>query len=67
MRNEPTKTKPENINIAVNKDGQMFWNQPLVPDQDAARAPEGAAVLKPQPEVHVRADQNVRYEYVGRW
>ena len=24
------------------------------------------AVMKPQPEVHVRADKNVRYEYVGR-
>ena len=24
------KTKPENINISVNKDGQIFWNQSLV-------------------------------------
>ena len=25
-----------------------------------------AAVLKPQPEVHVRADQQTQYQYVGR-
>ena len=27
---------------------------------------KSAAVQKPQPEVHVRADQSTRYEYVGR-
>ena len=25
-RNVPTQTKPENIVIAVNKDGDVFWN-----------------------------------------
>src|SRR3954464_2919393 len=30
--NQPYKTKPENINIAINKDGDMFWNEQFVPD-----------------------------------
>jgi biopolymer transport protein ExbD len=67
VRNEATKTAPENINISVNKDGQIFWSQTLVPDTTALlERLKGAAVLKPQPEVHVRADQSTRYEYVGR-
>lgn len=67
VRNEATKTAPENINISVNKDGQMFWGQSLVPDTNALlERLKAAAVLKPQPEVHVRADQTTRYEYVGR-
>ena len=67
VRNEATKTAPENINISVNKDGQMFWGQSLVPDTNALlERLKTAAVLKPQPEVHVRADQQTRYEYVGR-
>jgi biopolymer transport protein ExbD len=67
VRNEATKTAPENINISVNKDGQMFWGQTLVPDVAALlERLKGAAVLQPQPEVHVRADQLTRYEYVGR-
>jgi biopolymer transport protein ExbD len=67
VRNEATKTAPENINISVNKDGQIFWGQTLVPDTPALlERLKGAAVLKPQPEVHVRADQTTRYEYVGR-
>ena len=67
VRNEATKTAPENINISVNKDGQMYWGQSLVPDTAALlERLKGAAVLKPQPEVHVRADQTTRYEFVGR-
>jgi biopolymer transport protein ExbD len=67
VRNEATKTAPENINLSVNKDGQIFWGQSLVPDVPALlERLKTAAVQKPQPEVHVRADQTTRYEYVGR-
>lgn len=67
VRNEATKTKPENINISVNKDGQVFWNQSLVPDNQALlQRFESIATLQPQPEVHVRADQNTQYQHVGR-
>jgi biopolymer transport protein ExbD len=67
VRNEALKTKPENINLSINKDGQVFWNTSLVPDNASLlnRLKE-AAVLQPQPEVHVRADQTTRYEHVGR-
>ena len=34
-RNQPYKTKPENINIAVDKEGNVYWNQSQVPDNDA--------------------------------
>jgi biopolymer transport protein ExbD len=64
--NQPTQTKPENINIAVNKDGDVFWNNELVDaDRLLARLKE-IAVKQPQPEVHVRADRSARYEFVGR-
>lgn len=67
VRNEATKTAPENINISVNADGQVFWNQTLMADNAALLDRlKGIAVLKPQPEVHVRADKTTRYEYVGR-
>ncbi|MGH8178118.1 MAG: ExbD/TolR family protein [Steroidobacter sp.] len=67
VQNEATKTAPENVNLSVNQDGQVFWNQTLMADTNALlERLKGAAVLKPQPEVHVRADRNTRYEYVGR-
>jgi biopolymer transport protein ExbD len=65
--NQATKTKPENINISVNRDGQVFWNAALVPtNADLLNKMKEVAVIKPQPEVHVRADQRTKYEYVGR-
>jgi biopolymer transport protein ExbD len=65
--NVPTQTKPENIVIAVNKDGDMFWNGKYVKDTgDLFEKLKVVAVLLPQPEVHIRADQNVRYEFVGK-
>jgi biopolymer transport protein ExbD len=67
VRNQATKTAPENINLSINADGQVFWNQSLVPDSATLlERLKGAAVQKPQPEVHIRADQRTRYEHVGR-
>ena len=65
--NQPYKTKPENINLAINKDGEIFWNESLIADNNALLAKlKAIAVQVPQPEVHIRGDQNARYEYVGR-
>lgn len=66
-RNQPTQTKPENIVIAVSKDGSYFWNETPVPDIAALKEKlKVAAVKVPQPEVHIRADENGRYEFVGK-
>ena len=65
--NEPYKTKPENINLAVNKDGDIFWNEQFVPTTDALLAKlKVVAVQVPQPELHIRGDQAARYEFVGK-
>ena len=66
VRNEATQTKPENVNISINRDGQIFWNLQVVDTNQLLERLKSAAVQKPQPEVHVRADQTTRYEYVGR-
>ena len=66
-RNLPTQTKPENIVISLNKDGEMFWGMEYVPSTKALfERLKPVAVMQPQPEVHVRADENTRYEFVGR-
>ena len=66
-RNIVTQTKPENIVVSVNKDGDIFWNQQLMADTDELfEKLKVEAVKIPQPEVHIRGDQNARYESVGR-
>jgi biopolymer transport protein ExbD len=66
-RNLPTQTKPENILLAVSKDGDVYWNTRRMPDAEALVAElKKEAVKDPQPEVHIRGDQEARYESVGR-
>src|SRR6201998_1384724 len=65
--NIPTQTKPENITVAVDKNGNIYWNDKSMPTRDDLLAHvKAAAVEKPQPEVHIRADKDSRYEAVGR-
>ncbi len=66
-RNQPTQTKPENIILAINKDGDTYWNSQLLPDTATLVSKLKLEAVKiPQPEVHIRADQDGRYEFVGR-
>jgi biopolymer transport protein ExbD len=65
--NIPTQTKPENITVAVDAAGKIYWNQSLVPTrEDLLNHIKEVAVRKPQPELHIRADKDTRYENVGR-
>jgi biopolymer transport protein ExbD len=65
--NQPSHTSPENITLAVDKDGVTFWNnRPLIGADALYNALKTIAVLEPQPEVLVRGDQQTRYEFIGR-
>src|SRR5580698_10780590 len=47
--NIPTQTKPENITVAVDKNGNIYWNDKAMPNKDDLLAHvKVAAVLKPQ-------------------
>jgi biopolymer transport protein ExbD len=65
--NIPTQTKPENIVLSVDKDGDMFWGQTKLRDTaDLFERLKPEAVKVPQPEVHIRGDLDARYEPIGR-
>jgi biopolymer transport protein ExbD len=65
--NIPTQTKPENVNIAVDAEGNVFWNTALIPTQEALlERIKQVAVMDPQPEIHVRGDRATAYEHIGR-
>ena len=65
--NIPTQTKPENITIAVDKDGNIYWNDKKMASRDLLLGYiKAEAVRVPQPEIHIRADKDTRYEFVGR-
>lgn len=65
-KNVPTQTKPENISIAVDEEGNLFWNRRYVPNIDTLfELMKKVAVKVPQPEIHIRGDRHVRYQAIG--
>ena len=65
--NQVTLTKPEDVNITVNKDGEMYYNQTHLANTDELfKFLAEQSVKVPQPAVKVRGDQESRYEAIGR-
>jgi biopolymer transport protein ExbD len=65
--NQVRVTKPENIEISVSKDGDVYWGTKLIPDMEELVKRLGKESVKnPQPEVHIRGDDKSRYESVVR-
>ncbi|HEU0224887.1 MAG TPA: biopolymer transporter ExbD [Steroidobacteraceae bacterium] len=63
--NRPTETKPENINLSIDFDGAIYWNENSVDRNSLLNYVLQEAVKDPQPEIHIRADKRARYEYVS--
>ena len=63
--NQPTVTKPENINLSIDFDGTIYWNESMIDRTKLLNYVLQEAVKDPQPEIHIRADRRVRYEYVA--
>ncbi len=61
----PNITKPENLQLGIKADGQIFWNGEAVDDATLALRLAAAAKLVPQPEVHIRAERVTQYERVA--
>lgn len=66
VSNIPTQSKPENIVITVDAEGETYWNNVVIDKETLLANLRVEAPKKPQPEVHIRGDLNSRYEPVGR-
>ncbi|MCU0950483.1 MAG: biopolymer transporter ExbD [Burkholderiaceae bacterium] len=65
--NVARQTKPENIELSVTRDGDVYWGTlPVRDNEDLVNRLKQIAVKQPQPEVHIRGDHAGRYEFVGR-
>ncbi len=65
--NRPRQTRPDNVEISVDREGGIYWNAQRLADPTALAARlEQLGARQPQPEVHVRGDEATRYEAIGR-
>ena len=64
---QPRETKPDNIVLSVNAQGQAFlFDTPLRNQAEMVKQLQTLANKKPQPEVQIRGDAQTDYEAVGR-
>ncbi|MCK9469647.1 MAG: biopolymer transporter ExbD [Porticoccaceae bacterium] len=62
--NTPNEIKPQTITLAVTSDAQFHWNEDTVTMGELEARLAEIASQEPQPEVHIRGDRKVEYEYV---
>ena len=63
---QPTQTKPQNVNVSVDADGNIYWNQQKLSGLPMLQARMNAiATQVPQPEIHIWGDQNAHYDSIG--
>ncbi|KAH0439520.1 hypothetical protein KCU90_g3097, partial [Aureobasidium melanogenum] len=59
-------TKPAQVTIAIDADGNVLWDDKKVDDAALSAKIAEAAQANPQPELHLDADRKVAYEKVAQ-
>lgn len=63
----PPDVKPEVVNILVDFDGSIYWNDSKVTDGEMLTGYlKHAADQQPMPEVHLKPHKLAKYDYVAR-
>lgn len=62
--NTPNEIKPETVNLSVNAEGNIFWNEAQITYEELETRLSAEAGKQPQPEVHIRGDKAAAYEHV---
>jgi biopolymer transport protein ExbD len=57
--------KPEKVEFAIDAQGALYWNGERLGREEAMTRFGEAGQKRPQPEIYLRADQNVPYRYVA--
>jgi len=63
---QPDQAKPDNINLAIDAQGQLFWNEQTIDAAQLETRIADAAKKNPQPELHLRAERTTQYEKVAQ-
>ena|SRR5690606_13088883 len=62
----PVEQEPKIIDLAVDAEGQMFWNEQAISIDQLKERFMAEASLDPQPDLRIRADLNTRYEVLAQ-
>ncbi|MDX3904153.1 MAG: biopolymer transporter ExbD [Pigmentiphaga sp.] len=62
----PVDADPVKIDLAIDADGKVFWNDAAIALEELPDRFASVSKTEPQPELHLRADKNTRYEVLAQ-
>jgi biopolymer transport protein ExbD len=65
-RSAPSADKPQVVTLSIDSAGTLRWNDEVVDEAALTERLTAAAARAPQPEMHLRADRDGRYEPIAR-
>jgi biopolymer transport protein ExbD len=62
----PLESRPNNILLAVDRAGKVYWNEQPITDESLRARLSVMASKVPQPDVQIRGDMRTRYESIAK-
>lgn len=62
---QPSPEKPDIVDVAIDSAGVMYWNDQVVTLEEMGVKLNEVASKEPQPELHIRADKDTRYQILA--
>jgi biopolymer transport protein ExbD len=62
---QPNPEKPEIVSVSIDGSGKVYWNDTLLVAGELGERLKVAAKAEPQPEIHLRADKETRYQVLA--
>jgi biopolymer transport protein ExbD len=62
---QPLPEKPEIISVSIDGTGKMYWNDTPMVEGELRVKLQQIAKEEPQPELHIRADKETRYQILA--
>jgi biopolymer transport protein ExbD len=63
---QPQNAKPQTLQLSVDAQGSYFLNQNAIAASDLPTVLQAEGSKEPQPELQIRGDKAVRYEFVAQ-
>ncbi len=61
----PMPEKPDVVSVSIDAAGKLYWNDTPLVEGELAGKLQQIAKQEPQPEMHIRADKETRYQILA--
>jgi len=62
---KPVEQKPQIVSLSIDGQSQLYWNDVPLAQAELKSRLQQAASQQPQPELHLRADKETRYQVLA--